>query len=131
LGDEELRNGILDLIRRYSTFEQWVPDFDLVTELKRRGLFHEQGRTTTEATPFRQSVDEYVESFHARASLSWQRMKPDDLAAFDAALRRLLLDRVGNTIELAVRTTIVWGKPLLYASAGRASGFAARVNSSA
>src|SRR5262249_25525378 len=67
----------LDPIRRYTTFDQWRPDFDLVDELGQRGLFRESGRVTTEARPFRQSVDEYVESFHARASLSWGRMDPD------------------------------------------------------
>lgn len=110
--DQVFHQGVLDLIRRYTTFNDWRPDFDLVAELERRGLFREQGRAETEAVPFRQSVDEYVESFHARASLSWERMDPDDAAAFDAALRQLVLQRVGDAVEHAVRATIVWGKPV-------------------
>lgn len=51
-----------------------------------------------------------VEFIHARASLSWERVDPADAAAFDTALRQLLLDRVGDAVELAVRATIVWGK---------------------
>jgi len=83
--DQVLHQTIVDLIRQYTTFNEWRPDFDLVTELERRGLFREQGREQTETAPFHQSVDEYVESFHARASLSWQRMEPDAAAAFDSA----------------------------------------------
>jgi len=110
--DRMVHEGILDLIRRYSTYKEWRPDFDLVAELSRRGLFRERGRAETEAVHFRQSVDDYVESFHARASLSWERMDPADAAAFDSGLRQLLLDRIGDTVELAVRATIVWGRPL-------------------
>ena len=110
--DQALHEETLDLIRRYSTLGDWQPGFDLRAELERRGLFREQGRTETDAVPFCQSVEEYVESFHGRASLSWERMDPDDTAAFDGALRQLVLDRVGDTVEHAVRASIAWGKPL-------------------
>ncbi len=110
--DGAVRQGIVDLIRRYSTFGVWRPDFDLVTALKQRRLFDEHGRMMTDAMPFRQSVDAYVESFHARASLSWERMAADSAAAFDAALRQLLLEQVGDEVELTVRASVVWGKPL-------------------
>ncbi len=110
--DQAFHQGVLDLIRRHTTFNEWRPDFDLVAELERRGLFREHGRAETDAVPFRQAVDEYVESFHARASLSWERMAPDDAAAFDSALRQLVVQRVGDAVELAVHATIVWGKPV-------------------
>jgi SAM-dependent methyltransferase len=109
LEDQVLQQGLLDLIQRYTTYRR--PEFDLLAELERRGLFHEQGRTQTEALSFHQSVDEYVESFHARASLSWERMNRADAAAFDAALRQLALDRVGDTMEFEVWASIAWGKP--------------------
>lgn len=100
-----------DLIRAYTTCGPWQPGFDLVEELKRRELFREAGRTLVESTA-RQSVDEFVESFHARASLSWVRMRPDDVASFDQAMHRLMADRFGGTVELRVRAEIVWGQPL-------------------
>jgi hypothetical protein len=108
----ELHEGVLDLIRRYTTYDEWRPDFDLVAHLERRGLFLPQDRAETEVMPFRQTADEYVESFHARASLSWHRMDRDEAAAFDAALREFVLQRVGDEVELAVRASIVWGKPV-------------------
>jgi SAM-dependent methyltransferase len=110
--DPVLPDAIVDLIRTYSTYREWRPDFDLVATLTDRGLFREEGRTETDAVPFRQPVDAYVESFHARASLSWERMEPAGLAAFDAALRELLVQRSGETVQLDVRAGIVWGKPL-------------------
>lgn len=111
-GEEGFAEARLDLIGRYTTFAEWPPPkFDLVAELERRGLFQERGRADTAAVPLRQPVDEYVESYHARASLSWQRMTPDALAAFDAEMRQLVLDRIGSEIELAVQAKIVWGKP--------------------
>lgn len=110
--DQELHQGVIDLIRRFTTYNEWRPDFDLVAELKRRGLFDEHGRTETQAVPFRQSVDEYVESFHARASLSWERMKREDADGFDHAMRQLVVQRVGDVVEQSVRATIVWGKPM-------------------
>jgi SAM-dependent methyltransferase len=107
--DQTVEEEVLHLIERYSTY--WRPNLRLLEELKRHGLFHEQGRAETGATVLRQSVDDYVESFHARASLSWGRLTSDDAAAFDASLKQLMLDRVGATVEQAVRASIIWGKP--------------------
>ncbi len=109
--DAGLRESCTDLIRAYTTCGPWQPGFDLVEELKRRELFREAGRTLAESTA-RQSVDEFVESFHARASLSWERMRPDDLASFDQAMRQLMTERFGDTVELRVRAEVVWGRPL-------------------
>lgn len=111
--DESFRQARLELIRRYTTFEEWRPaGFDLLAELKRRGLFREVDRTETHAILFRQSADAYVESYHARASLSWPRMDPDRAAEFDTELRQLVVERVGGEVEMAVRGRIVWGTPL-------------------
>lgn len=113
--DQELQGGIRSLIQRYSTYAP--PAVRLLDELQRHGFFLEMGRTETDPMTFRQSVDEYVESFHARASLSWARMSPEDAAAFDASLKRLLLDRLGDTVVQAVRGFVAWGKPLRGADA--------------
>lgn len=110
--DEALREGVVALIRRYSTLREWRPDFDLIAELTTGGLFEERGRVETAPVPFRQSISDYVESFHARASLARRRMEPGEAAAFDAALTELLRTRVGDTVELAVRGRVVWGRPL-------------------
>jgi SAM-dependent methyltransferase len=107
---EALRQGRRDLVQRYATYQR--PGIDLLSELERRGLFREEGRRETAAVPLLQPVDEYVESFHANAPLSWGRMKPDDAAAFDAALSTLMRGHIGDTVELAVRGFVLWGRPL-------------------
>jgi SAM-dependent methyltransferase len=109
-GDPGLEQDTTALIRRYSTFAEWRPDFDLFAELERRGLFRVQDRAETDPVPLVQTVDEYVESFHARASLSWSRMEPAAAAAFDAELRKLVADRVGETVEQEVRARVAWGR---------------------
>jgi SAM-dependent methyltransferase len=103
---------VVELLKRFSTVKEWRAGFDLVKVLEERGLFREQGRTETAPVPFRQSVDEYVESFHARATLSRERMGPADAAAFDAALRQVVVDRGSEEVELGVVGEVIWGSPL-------------------
>ncbi|HEX6509986.1 MAG TPA: methyltransferase domain-containing protein [Chloroflexota bacterium] len=107
---EEFCNQRGELVQRYATYQR--PGIQLLRELEQRGLFRGEGREETEAVLVRQSVDEYVESFHAHAPLSWGRMDLEDAAAFDAALRGIVRDHIGNTVEFMVRGFVVWGKPL-------------------
>jgi ubiquinone/menaquinone biosynthesis C-methylase UbiE len=107
---EALRRGRRELTERYTTYRR--PAINLLDEMERRGHFREEGRQETAAVMMQQSVDEYVESFHAHAPLSSGRMGTDDAAAFDAALRALVLDQIGDTVEMAVRGFVLWGKPL-------------------
>ena len=75
-----------EIIPLYSTNQDFEP-YDLVEVLERRRLFEVSGRTTTKPQTFSQTVDDYVESFHARNGFSRQRMDPREAAAFDAAVR--------------------------------------------
>jgi SAM-dependent methyltransferase len=100
------------LLRRYTTVKEWTPAFDLIAELERRGLFRALGRATTAPELFVQSVDEYVESWHSTATLARERMGGDAAAAFDAALRQLVVERIGDTIRWDLTASILWGKPL-------------------
>lgn len=116
--DEEFREARQAIIRRYTTHPDWRPaGFNLLEELARRGLFREVERTETAAVPFRQTVEEMVESYHARALLSWKRMDPAAAAAFDAEMRALFLSRVGPEVEHRARALIFWGVPLRPAGA--------------
>jgi ubiquinone/menaquinone biosynthesis C-methylase UbiE len=100
------------LVRRYATDKGSRPGFDLIAELQRRGMFREVGRTETERVSFHQTVDDYVESFHSRATLSRERMTTEAAAAFDAALRKVVVARVGDMVEFRVFGEVIWGKPL-------------------
>jgi len=98
---------------RYSTNRDYAP-YDLLQELTMRGLFQQLGSRTTRPVPFRQSVDRYIESFHARNGLSRDRMTPSAAAAFDAELRAAVEPHARDGhVELQLVTTIVWGKPVV------------------
>jgi len=108
---EEFRQRRDELIERYTTYRR--PVINLLEELERRGLFHEEGRKETEPVMVRQPADEYVESFHAHAPHARERMALGEASAFDSALRALVLEHAGETVELAVRGFVLWGRPLL------------------
>lgn len=98
------------LIVRYSTIRNYRP-YNLIDELKRLGLFALHGTHTTVPIPFTQSIEDYVASFHGRSSFSHDRMPPGDAAAFDAAVRNLVMAYNPETVTLSLVTTIAWGKP--------------------
>lgn len=102
---------LAELIPRYSTNHEYAP-YDLVAELARRGLFREVGRHTTSPVPFRQSIDDYVESFHSRNGFSRERMTPAAASAFDDALRRLVSRHCGAAmVRGETSASVVWGAP--------------------
>jgi hypothetical protein len=98
------------IIQRYSTIRTYR-GFNLIDELTRLGLFTLHGSHTTAPIPFTQSVEDYINSFHGRSSFSRERMPPADAAAFDAAIRDLVMAYNPETVTLSLVTTIAWGKP--------------------
>jgi trans-aconitate methyltransferase len=115
LGADQLptpwHDALLPIIRRYSVMSNWQP-YDLIQELEERGLFRRVGSQRTEPVPYMQTIDEYIESFHARASLAWGRMTTDAAAAFDSEVRELVSRFSPEQIELRLVTEVVWGIPL-------------------
>jgi len=102
---------LLPIIQHYSTVSGYHP-YDLVAELETRGLFRTTGRETTAPVPFAQPLDEYVESFHGRASFVRERMGSAAASVFDAAVRTLVSQYCSDNVTLQVVTEVVWGKPL-------------------
>lgn len=103
--------SLLKLITRYSTNREFQP-YDLIAELERRGLFARQGAHVIAPEPYTQSIEEYIESLHSRNGFSRDRMPPEDAAAFDAAVRTLLLPHaLDGLVRLEIACDIVWGVP--------------------
>ncbi len=102
---------LLPIIQRYSTVSGYHP-YDLVIELETRDLFRMSGRQTTAPVPFVQSLDDYIESFHGRASFVRERMGHAAASAFDTAVRALVSHYDMGSVTLQLVTEIVWGKPL-------------------
>lgn len=100
-----------EVIARHSLNRFYQP-YDLVEELERRQLLQPRGRVQTEAIIFRQAVNDYVESFHARNGLSRDRMEPEAAAAFDVEAERLVRPYARDgLVELEVHGLVVWGNP--------------------
>jgi len=100
-----------ELIPRFSTNQDYQP-YDLVEQLTQRGLFVEHGRALASEPSFTQSVDAYVESFHSRNGFSRERMSAEAAAAFDGALRTLVLAHSpSGEVSASVEATVVWGRP--------------------
>jgi len=97
---------------RYAT-NRASSDYDLVAELQNRGLFRLEGVRQTEPIPFRQSLADFVESYHSRERPLRERLAPEAAAAFDADMHAVVAPfRIGGALDLQVRGTVVWGLPL-------------------
>jgi trans-aconitate methyltransferase len=105
------QEGLDALIRQFSTMQNYQP-FDLIAELEKRHLFQRMGARETAPVTFIQSIDDYIASFHSRASLSLDHMPASDAATFDWQLRDLVSPwSKEGVLELQTVGSIVWGKP--------------------
>jgi SAM-dependent methyltransferase len=100
------------LIRTYSTNQDYVA-YDTVTELESRGLVVVGGRAQTDTVVHRQTVDDYVESFHSRNGFSRARLSAERAQAFDEQLATLVRRACSDDIvPVSVRARITWVRPL-------------------
>ena len=113
LEDFPWMEDLKQIIARYSTNQDFEP-FDLIAELDSRSLFDLKGRKSTWPVPFAQSVEDYIDSIHARNGFSRDRMTPSAAAAFDTEVRELLLSHhPEGRIDGRNQAHIHWGKPQL------------------
>jgi trans-aconitate methyltransferase len=104
--------GLAKIISTYSTTRDFRK-FDLVEELEQGQHFQKVGTKATDPMTFVQPLEDYIKSFHGRASFSRERMSAENAAAFDKAMLELVQPfAVNGKIELSVSAEIVWGKPL-------------------
>ena len=101
----------MPLISRFSTNRHYQ-EIDLIRELEGRGHFVKLGEKVTAPVEFTQSLQDYIASFHSRASLSRRDMTEEDCHAFDAQLTGILeqyTDDRGH-LRFQINTRITWGK---------------------
>jgi hypothetical protein len=107
------QEDLIEIIQRYSVYHDYRPEFDLPSELAARGLFEQEGRLRTSPESFQQPLADYVESFHARASLTRARLGEAAASRFDAEVRRLVQRTQGDTVELQLVADVAWGRPVV------------------
>jgi hypothetical protein len=99
------------IIPRYSTNKEFRP-YTVVDELTKRDLFEVVGRVRTGSMPFSQSVDEHIESMHARNGFSRDRMSAEMAAEFDREFRSLVEPHCPNgVVRMEVFTDVTYGIP--------------------
>jgi len=105
------QDGVTRLIQQYSTMRDYEP-FDLIEQLEQRSLFRIVGRRETAPVTSRQSIADYIASFHSRSSLSRDHMPAADADAFDQQLRTLVQPwSADGLLELRTVGGVVWGRP--------------------
>lgn len=111
LEDLPWQSELTQIIGRYSTNQDYQP-YDLLRELDSRGLFELKGRKSTWPVPISQSVDDFIDSLHARNGFSRERMAPEAATSFDSEVRELLLSHhPDGVIRGRNQAHIQWGKP--------------------
>ena len=100
------------LIGEYSVYQNFEA-YDLVEELESRQHLKVIGQETTAPVVNIQSVEDYIESFHSRGSLSPDAMAAEAIKAFDARLQALVEPYAEDgKLRLQTEATVVWGRPL-------------------
>ena len=101
------------IIQRYSTNPNYVP-YDMLAAWATAGLWVEVGRRSSPPTPFRQTVDDFLDAQHSLSTVSRSRLGPARTAAFDAEVRALVGPHAGSdgTLAIPVVGRVVWGRLL-------------------
>jgi SAM-dependent methyltransferase len=105
--DDEMR----EIVKRFSRAPSFDPNFRVTDEIATRKLWVPAGELETEPVTRKQRVDDWIESFHARSSLTRRRLGKDAFA-FDDAMRGLGRRHGASEVELRVDAKISWGTPI-------------------
>jgi trans-aconitate methyltransferase len=110
--DVPWQDELVTVIKRHSRNPGYDPRFSVVAALAERGLFETAGSAQTPPVVFEQSVAEYVEQFHSRATLAREHMSPQEAAAFDRAVEAAVRPWAdGDTLRLPIVAELIWGRP--------------------
>jgi ubiquinone/menaquinone biosynthesis C-methylase UbiE len=106
------RDGLIEVIVKYSRNPDYKPDFVLADELARQGLFDMYGTLLTPPAEFGQTVDEYIEQFHSTASLARELMTPEEAAGFANDIAAVVQPHARDgVLTMQTVATLTWGKP--------------------
>lgn len=99
------------LIQQFTTNREYSP-YNTVEELEQRHLFQKIGTIHTHPTPFVQSGEDYLQSFHSRNGFSRERMGEEIANAFDNEVREVLSPFLQDgLLTLSIFNNLTWGTP--------------------
>ncbi|MEX2207734.1 MAG: class I SAM-dependent methyltransferase [Myxococcota bacterium] len=103
------RDPLLEIIQRHSTAKDYAP-FDMFAAWESAGLFRKLGERTTAPIEFSQSVEAFIDSHHARSTLTRAHI---DAERFDSEVRELLAPHCpGGVLRRPIGGRVDWGLPL-------------------
>ncbi|MHC4955235.1 MAG: class I SAM-dependent methyltransferase [Planctomycetota bacterium] len=106
------RAAIEELVPRFSAMQNFE-HFDLLEELQRRGLFRLESTEQFGPETARQSVDDYLESWHSRAGFARERISEAAASEFRAGIAAALQPHARDGwIEFDVTASVAIGVPL-------------------
>lgn len=103
----------ISLISIFST-NQHYKSIDLIQELIDRKHFHLIGDKRTAPIHYTQTVQDYIQSFHSRASLSKEDMGEKIVSEFDTQLDKILSHYTDDNgiLTYKLQTKVSWGKAI-------------------
>jgi SAM-dependent methyltransferase len=108
----EWQDDLLPFIQKYSNYQNFER-YDMIQLIQDMGHFELIGDTYTPYYSSKQSVDDYVASWHSRGGLSADAMSTEHIEDFDKQLRRLIEPYTqGGMLELQTHARVTWGRPL-------------------
>jgi SAM-dependent methyltransferase len=106
----EVREDVLDVIRRYSPIEHHVGTSEMVDALVARGLLVIEGREAVSAIRLEQSVDDYLGLLGSTASLNRASLG-SRAADFDRDVRAVFTRHKMDRVRYDVIGGVAWGRP--------------------
>ncbi len=111
--DVPWQDELVAVIQRHSRNPGYDPRFSVVAALEERGLFEAVGSAETPPVVVEQSVGDYVEQFHSRATLAREHMSPEEAAEFGRAVEAAVRPwSEGDMLRLPIVAELTWGRPV-------------------
>lgn len=116
------REEVWAVTDRYAAVAKHPETADAIAGVAASGLFRIESEERTEAMPFEQSVEEYLEFLHSTSVLTREQLG-DEAAAFDSEVRAVFARHGIDRLHYAVVGSVTWAAPM---SADVGPGDAAR-----
>ena len=109
--DVPWQDELIAVIQRHSRDRDYDPRFSVVKAVQQRGLFEVVDSADSSPMVFRQSIRDYVEQFHSRATLARENMSEEEVGDFDRAVEQAVRPWAdGDTLEMKVVANLTWGR---------------------
>jgi len=99
--------------KQFAVIPGWK-SYNIADGLEERGLFKVNGVSRTAPANYKQTLNEYIASFHGRALFDPKRMGKENARKFDQMVKKLVAPycQDDGKLELNRVARVIWGTPL-------------------